>query len=472
MKRITLLSVIMLCCIAVWAQKAESYFNKVRNNNVLLTAFINGMPKGGDLHHHYSGAVYAETYINYVIDKDYYINIKTLDVAENKANTDDWYQFSALKSKGQLEDYKEKLFQKWSAKDYDNSTASDKLFFDSFAAFGIAVTPTYEEGMKEMKFRAIRENVSYIECMFGSIPCPVVIPEANDLNKRFISLQQQKDDSSSWHLIDSLFPVLMSKDITACGKKFYDEILLANHQKWNIDDDQFTMRYQTAANRNQQPVEFFKNLIVAFATAADPECKLVTGVNILSPENGEVSMRDYHLQMLMFKYCHNRFPAVKYAMHAGELTIGLVRPEDLTWHINEAVFTAGAKRIGHGVDIAYENKPYELLHYMSIHKIPVEINLTSNEFILHVKDDRHPITLYLNHQVPVVISSDDPGILRTSLTEQYVLLASRYKSISYKDIKTMVYNSINYSFIKDQSTKDKLKAALDNRFQVFESQFH
>jgi len=191
--------------------------------------------------------------------------------------------------------------------------------------------------MKEMKLRAIRENVSYIECMFGSIPCPVAIPEANDLNKRFISLQQQKDDSTSWHLIEALFPVLMSKDITACGKKFYDEILLANHQKWNIDDDQFTMRYQTTANRNQQPVEFFKNLIMAFATAANPECKLVTGVNILSPENGEVSMRDYHLQMLMFKYCHNQFPAVKYAMHAGELTICLVRPEDLTWHINEAV---------------------------------------------------------------------------------------------------------------------------------------
>lgn len=27
-----------------------------------LFAFFSSMPKGGDLHHHYSGSVYAETY--------------------------------------------------------------------------------------------------------------------------------------------------------------------------------------------------------------------------------------------------------------------------------------------------------------------------------------------------------------------------------------------------------------------------
>jgi adenosine deaminase/adenosine deaminase CECR1 len=43
-------------------------------------------------------------------------------------------------------------------------------------------------------------------------------------------------------------------------------------------------------------------------------------------------MKDYWLQMVMFKYCHSLYPTVKYSMHAGELTLGLV-PEDLTWHI-------------------------------------------------------------------------------------------------------------------------------------------
>jgi adenosine deaminase len=173
--------------------------------------------------------------------------------------------------------------------------------------------------------------------------------------------------------------------------------------------------------------------------------------------------------MLMFKYCHSRYPSVKYTLHAGELTLGLVQPEELTWHISAAVYTAGANRIGHGVDMPYEANCYDLMRYMSKNKIPVEINLVSNEFILKVKDDRHPITLYKEFGVPIVISTDDPGILRTNMTEQYVLLAKRYKTITYADIKQFVYNSITYSFIKEDAVKNQLLKDLDTRFKVFES---
>jgi adenosine deaminase/adenosine deaminase CECR1 len=52
----------------------------------------------------------------------------------------------------------------------------------------------------------------------------------------------------------------------------------------------------------------------------------------VSPEDGETSMKDYWLHMVMFKYCNSVFPEVKYTLHAGELTLGLVQPEDLTAH--------------------------------------------------------------------------------------------------------------------------------------------
>jgi adenosine deaminase len=173
----------------------------------------------------------------------------------------------------------------------------------------------------------------------------------------------------------------------------------------------------------------------------------------------------------MFKYCHSRFPNVKYTLHAGELTLGLVQPEELTWHINSAIYIAGANRIGHGVDIAYEANSYDLLRYMSKNNIPIEINLASNEFILKVKEGRHPFTLYKEFNVPIVISTDDAGILRTNMTEQYVLLAKRYADVSYETIKQYVYNSINYSFIQDESVKKQLIKDLDNRFKIFENQF-
>lgn len=158
-------------------------------------------------------------------------------------------------------------------------------------------------------------------------------------------------------------------------------------------------------------------------------------------------------------------------MHAGELTLGLVQPEELTWHIGAAVHTAGAHRIGHGVDMPYEKDSYELLRHMAQKNIPIEINLVSNEFILKVKENRHPLSLYKKFGVPIVISTDDAGILRTNMTEQYVLLAKRYKDISYQDIKQFVYNSIKFSFIKSASVRTQLLANLEMRFTTFEKEF-
>src|ERR1019366_5950481 len=165
-----------------------------------------------------------------------------------------------------------------------------------------------------------------------------------------------------------------------------------------------------------------------------------------------------------------KYPNVKYSMHAGELTLGLVKPEELTWHINAAVRTAGANRIGHGVDMPYEYKCYDLLKYMAKNNIPIEINLYSNEFILKVKDDEHPIKLYRDFNVPIVICTDDAGVLRSNLTHQYVLLAKRYKDISYREIKQYVFNSIDYSFIKEDAVKEKLKAGLKSHFDIFEKE--
>jgi adenosine deaminase/adenosine deaminase CECR1 len=54
----------------------------------------------------------------------------------------------------------------------------------------------------------------------------------------------------------------------------------------------------------------FKNLVVAFISA--DSSPLMAGVNIVSPEDGETSMKDHWLHMVMFNYCHTKFPDVKY----------------------------------------------------------------------------------------------------------------------------------------------------------------
>ncbi len=466
-----LLFLFTISTFSVSAQTVDKYFEHIRDNAAELTAFFSQMPKGGDLHNHYSGSVYAETYINYVVRQDYAINEQTLEVkAFIPQGVSGWSYFSKLNRDGTLAAYKQKLIQKWSVKDYNGvSYPSDKQFFETFAAFNIANDGPgrLDTGLLELKRRAQSENVSYIETMFTSIPCGELKTLEPALNEQLEDAQLNRDEATTTSLLDKLYKQTVDKNAKQCAKDFNDR-LQATHDRLHIDDATFTMRYQNYVVRVIPPADVFKALIVAFESANTSP--LVVGVNIVAPEDNEVSMRDYWLHMQMFRYCHKLYPNVKYSMHAGELTLGLVKPEELTWHINAAVHMAGANRIGHGVDMAYEHNSYDLLRYMAKNNIAVEINLYSNEFILKVKDDRHPITLYKEFNVPIVISSDDAGVLRSNLTDQYVLLAKRYKEISYKEIKEYIYNSIDYSFIKEESVKAKLKAQLHERFNKFEQE--
>jgi adenosine deaminase/adenosine deaminase CECR1 len=453
-----------------YSQSTSLYLEKIRNNEAELTAFFSQMPKGGDLHHHFSGSIYAEPMLEDAIAADFYLNTTTMEVLQDKPAAGPWEKFSSINTRGELGAYKQRIMEKWSIKDYNQvSYPSDKLFFESFAKFSPAIEGHFGEGLLELKNRAIKENVSYIETEFSTIPTKINTTDLFGFNTQLRQLANNRNEKGVKALLDTLYNKMLKRNAAADAEDFNTNFVAKLHNDLKIDDARFTMRYQNFVLRFMEPVDLFKNLVVAFISA--DSSKLMAGVNIVSPEDGETSMKDYWLHMVMFNYCHSKFPDVKYSMHAGELTLGLVQPEDLTSHINDAVYTAGANRIGHGVDMAYEGKSYELLRYMAKNKIAIEINLVSNEFILKVKENRHPISLYSAFAVPIVISTDDAGILRTNMTEQYVLLANRYRDLTYADIKQYVYNSINYSFIKEESVKKQLLKDLDSRFSTFEANF-
>jgi adenosine deaminase len=171
---------------------------------------------------------------------------------------------------------------------------------------------------------------------------------------------------------------------------------------------------------------------------------------MVQPEDGLVSMRDYHLQMQMMGYAKQLYPKVHLTLHAGELASGLVPPDGLRFHIREAVEIAGAERIGHGVDIAYETDANELLAEMKRRRVLVEINLTSNDSILGVRGKDHPLPLYRERGVPVALSTDDEGVARSHLTQEYQRAVLDH-NLSYADLREMVRNSLEYSFMPGES---------------------
>lgn len=463
----TTISAILLALAPAYlnAQNIDGYLESIRNNSAALTAFFSAMPKGGDLHHHYSGSIYTETYVNRVINNNYFINKRAYIVVKDSTGQGGGFvRFSALADS--LPYYRQQLMQKWSVKDYNGvSYPSDKQFFETFNYFKVTSNDSLRQGLLELKNRAIKENVSYIETMFTGIPCNISMAEMDKYLLELRNAQKEYDEAKTQQILGAIYTWLQTKDVKKYAESF-NSSLAALHNRAGLDDEQFTMRYQNYVVRILDPLTVFRSLVVAFESAKSSP--LVVGVNIVAPENNETSMKDYWLHMQMYKFCHEKYPQVQYSMHAGELVLGMVQPEELTWHISEAVYTAGAKRIGHGVDIPYETDAYKLLSHMAKNKIAVEINLVSNEFILKVKNDRHPISLYRQFNVPIVICTDDAGVLRSSMTEQYVLLAKRYPDIKYGDIKRFVFNSIDYSFIEEEAVKEKLRKDLKKRFREFE----
>jgi Adenosine deaminase len=208
------------------------------------------------------------------------------------------------------------------------------------------------------------------------------------------------------------------------------------------------VRYLQQTTRTKSPVEVFAQFVYAFELAkVEPR---VVGINLVAPEDHPVALRDYTLQMEMLKFLHSQSPTTKISLHAGELKLGLVPPDELRFHIRQAVEIGQAQRIGHGVDVLYEDKPFELMADMKKRGVLVEICPTSNEVILNVKGEEHPFRQYWDAGVPMTIASDDEGISRSDLSNEYLLVAQRY-DLSYPDLKRLVRNSLEYSFLKGAS---------------------
>jgi adenosine deaminase len=435
-----------------------------------LTLFLSMMPKGGDLHHHYSGSIYAEQYLAWV-DKQHYCVDKTSYKIETRPEVVDAERVKAIKDRACLSaadliaddsTYRE-LLQRWSTKDYANHGAiqppPDTLFFDTFDYFNPVSKDNINEGLQSLKQRAILENVGYIETSLLRAPS-----RANPAFDQQIQQSRQTGDNAALTAQLAALADALEQDagFRQDVGKYVAKVEAASA---GVDDVQFTMRYQAFVTRLKGPSEVFSSMLAGFKAAS--QSPLIVGVNIVGAENQDVAMRDYALHMQMFKFLKTRYPSVKLSLHAGELALGMVPPEGLSFHIRDAVNIAGAGRIGHGIDLAHEPDAPAIMKTMRERGIAVEVNLTSNEFIAGVANAAHPVTLYRKYRVPFVISTDDAGVSRNNLSNEYVLFASRYRT-DYPELKKLSYDSLRYAFLAD-ADKQRLIRQLDARFAKFEA---
>jgi adenosine deaminase len=176
----------------------------------------------------------------------------------------------------------------------------------------------------------------------------------------------------------------------------------------------------------------------------------VVGVNLVMPEDSIISMRDYALQMRIIGFLHSVYPKVHISLHAGEIKAGDVPPSELCCHVRMAVEVAHAERIGHGVDVMYEQRPYELLKEIADKHVLIETNLTSNAVILGIEGAAHPFPIERKFGVPLALSTDDEGVSRIDLTHEFVRAVDTYH-LKYSDLKQLVRASLEHSFLSGSS---------------------
>jgi len=430
-----------------------------------LTMFFTMMPKGGDLHHHYSGALYAEQYLEWVDKEGFCVNKNTylIDVSKAVAQAEQGKPLAdrvCLSGQDVMNNNTvlANLLQRWSDKDFYNHSGlqspPDRQFFDTFGYFGPVSSTNTADGLQRLKQRAIQENVSYIETIFEIAP---IAMDADFDKKAQAGALTEADFAALGARLDQ------DKAYQGWIASYIDNV---DKSGAGIDDANFTLRYQPFALRFLTPSQVYSQILSSFKLASThPK---IVGINIVGQESVNVSMRDYALHMQMYKFLKAKYPKVKLALHAGELALGMVPPEGLTFHIKDALDVAGANRIGHGMDIAHESNPLAIMKKMRDEKIAVEVNLSSNDFILGIKDQAHPVTLYRKYGVPYVLATDDAGVSRNNLSGEYVLYAARYQP-DYAEVKKLSYDSIRYSFLTD-ADKQRLLKALDGKFAKFEAE--
>jgi aminodeoxyfutalosine deaminase len=140
-------------------------------------------------------------------------------------------------------------------------------------------------------------------------------------------------------------------------------------------------------------------------------------------------------------------------IHAGEIG----GPE----LVREAVEMLGAERIGHGIGVMRDERTMD---FLAARGIPLEICPTSNLRTGALARqlgratagyEQHPLPTFFRRGLPVTLSSDDPGMFETSLSQEY---GHAYRmGLTKMDMVRLAEASFQYAFLAEESRRSLLE---------------
>jgi adenosine deaminase len=442
-------SLAALSLLAATASFAQPALNL--SDRAMLRQVLQAMPKGGDLHNHLSGSVYAESYIQYAAADGLCVDSTKLVITQcatpEQLAANPSLAATIVPASTLLAPYSSlygTMLDALSMRQFRPTLESGHdHFFNTFGKFSAVSKTHVPEMLTEDVWRLASENVDYVETIWAPD-----FGRARELLKSVRPEESLADMRAAMMQSGQVPPIVVASRAAIDSAEARMRVDLHCGRPAAQPGCDSTVRYLYELHRGVPIQQFFAELVVGYELAtADPR---VVGLNPVMPEDSYVSMHDFDEQMKMFAFFHQLYPKIHLTTHAGELVPGIVQPEGLRRHIRDSVMIAGAERIGHGVDLTYEDDPSGLMKTMATRGVAVEICLTSNDVILGVSGKAHPLRLYLAAGVPVALATDDPGVSRDDMTNQY-MRAVQDQSLDYPTLKRLARNSLEYSFAEGES---------------------
>ena len=432
-------------------QAASDQLDLVKGDPVELRKFLAAVPKGGDLHNHLSGAVYAETYLDWAkTEGGYCITNSSLSLSTSCSNTSTTSPVPVPADALFMQ-----VVRAWSMQDFvAGAETGHDHFFATFGKFGAISGPAHHaKGLADVMKRADSENALYVE--------PMLFSNSNASNW----------GSAVWTggtLTTAALPTFHAALLASSGYGAAVQAILTDIQ--NTDSGAQSIlgcksaspdsacrvgaRYMVYISRSGSGPGIFAQMVAAFE-AAKTEPRLVA-LNLVGPEDGSTALSSYDRSMEMLGYLHTAYAGkspLHVTLHAGEITQKYLPSGYVISnidHIRKAVQVAKAERIGHGVDVLNESNPSALLAELKQLGVMIEIGLSSNIQILEVSGTAHPLAAYLQSGVPVALATDDQGVSRSSMAGEYARAVEDQK-LDYKTLKLMARTSLEKSFLPGAS---------------------
>ena len=433
-------------CAATAEQAAADRFDSLLGDPSGLAAFLKAVPKGGDLHNHLSGAVYAETYLDWAAaDGDCVSTTSHSVVSSGSCSTSN----VDVPTSGTFYD---SIIRAWSMEDFiAGAESGHDHFFATFGKYGLVAGAHRNETIADVATRAADENELYVETMFN------LAKNVGTLSASLWSGTLAAADLPALYdqiIANAGFATAVTNDVNVVtsARTGYRGVLGCEDAGAPAACD-VDVRFVAQVSRTGQSDQIFGQLIGAFEMAK--HSTQIVAANLSSPEDDGASIANYNLHMAMLDFLHTKYAGTSplhVTLHAGELT-----PEYLptgstanTFHIRAAVETGHAERIGHGLDVMSETDPAGLMAQMAAQQVLVEVCLSSNVQILEVSGADHPLAQYLAAGVPVALATDDQGVSRSSMAGEY-MRAVVDQHLTYRQLKTLARNSLEHAFLPGPS---------------------